>query len=244
MEYFFKRLEAYIKVLPTAAMREIIVKIMAEVISILGVVTKEIQQGRTSMRFSFDMSPKVDLPAEKYLKRLLGMKEVEDALQRLDKLTQEEARMAAAEALTITRGIDDKVNDVGEILEGVDERVQRVDVKVEGIDDKVLIVDSKVQGVDDKVLSVDGKVQNVDISKITTPSPSPSRPFSFCVPSGSPSSPSENLLYTCRGFCTFLSFLTQVPSGTPRLLRPTQEASLRHLCTRDEDPCWFQRATG
>jgi hypothetical protein len=82
------------------------------------------------------------------------------------------------------------------------------------------------------------------ISKITTPSPSPSRPFSFCIPSGSPSSPSENLLYTCRGFCTFLSFLTQVPSGTPRLLRPTQEASLRHLCTRDEDPCWFQRATG
>jgi hypothetical protein len=50
MEYFFKRLEAYIKVRPTAAMRDIIVKIMVEVISILGIVTKEIQQGRTSMR--------------------------------------------------------------------------------------------------------------------------------------------------------------------------------------------------
>ena len=37
------------------------------------------------------------------------MKDIEDALQRLDKLTQEEARMAAAEALTISRGIDDKV---------------------------------------------------------------------------------------------------------------------------------------
>ena len=37
------------------------------------------------------------------------MKDIEDALQRLDKLTQEEARMAAAEALTTSRGIDDKV---------------------------------------------------------------------------------------------------------------------------------------
>ena len=37
------------------------------------------------------------------------MKDIEDALQRLDKLTQEEARMAAAEALTISRGTDDKV---------------------------------------------------------------------------------------------------------------------------------------
>jgi archaellum component FlaC len=146
MEFFFKRLEAYIKVRPTAAMRDIIVKIMVEVISILGVVTKEIRQGRT----------------KKYLKNLFGMKDVEDALQRLDNLTQEEARMAAAETLTITRGIDDKVNVVDERLEGVDERVQSVDVKVEGIDGKVQGVDDKVQGVDDKVQGVDSKVQDVD----------------------------------------------------------------------------------
>ena len=52
------------------------------------------------------------------------MTDVEDALQRLDKLTQEEARMAAAETLMITRGIDDKVKIVDERLEGVDERVR------------------------------------------------------------------------------------------------------------------------
>ena len=56
MEYFFKRLEAYIKVRPTTAMRDIIVKIMIEVISILGIVTKEIRQGRTSMCFFIDIS--------------------------------------------------------------------------------------------------------------------------------------------------------------------------------------------
>ncbi|KAI9429374.1 hypothetical protein H4582DRAFT_2131029, partial [Lactarius indigo] len=39
MEYFFKRLERYIDVRPTAAMTDIIVKIMVEVLSILGIVT-------------------------------------------------------------------------------------------------------------------------------------------------------------------------------------------------------------
>ena len=43
------RLEKYIHFRPTAAMVDIIVKIMVEVISILGIVTKEIRQGHTSM---------------------------------------------------------------------------------------------------------------------------------------------------------------------------------------------------
>ena len=162
MEYFFKRLEAYIKIRPTAAMTDIIVKIMVEVISILGIVTKEIRQGRTSMPFPINLYANFELCAEKYLKKLLGMKDVEDALQRLDQLTQEEARMAAAESLTMSRGIDDKVKVVDARLLGVDERVQRVDMKVEGIDDKVLSVDSKVLSVDSKVLSVDSRIQGVD----------------------------------------------------------------------------------
>ncbi|KAH9037476.1 hypothetical protein EDB85DRAFT_607430 [Lactarius pseudohatsudake] len=110
MEYFFMRLQKYIDIRPTAAMTDIIVKIMVEVISILGIVTKEIRQGRTM----------------RYLKKLIGRKDVEDALQRLDKLTQEEARMARVEALTITRDIDNKVD-------GIDGRVRSVDDKVESV---------------------------------------------------------------------------------------------------------------
>ena len=56
---------------------------------------------------------------EKYLKKLIGRKDVEDALQRLDQLTQEEARMAAVEVLRITRGIDGRV-------QGVDHKVGSV----------------------------------------------------------------------------------------------------------------------
>ncbi|KAH8984876.1 hypothetical protein EDB86DRAFT_2810544 [Lactarius hatsudake] len=135
MEYFFKRLERYIDVRPTAAMRDIIVKIMAEVISILGIVTKEIRQGRT----------------KKYLKKLIGRNDVEDALQRLDRLTQEEARMAAVETLTITHGIGDKVD-------GVDERVQSVDTRVKGIDNKV---DSVSQDVKENGVAIQQVVNQV-----------------------------------------------------------------------------------
>jgi hypothetical protein len=52
---------------------------------------------------------------ETFLRRLLGKNDVEDALKRLDTLTQEEARMATAETLKVARNVDDKVTVV---LEG------------------------------------------------------------------------------------------------------------------------------
>ena len=43
------------------------------------------------------------------MKKLLGKNDIEDALKRLDTLTQEEARMAIAEVLKITQRVDNKV---------------------------------------------------------------------------------------------------------------------------------------
>ena len=43
------------------------------------------------------------------MKKLIGKKEMEDALKRLDRLTQDEARMAAAENLRLTHVVDNKV---------------------------------------------------------------------------------------------------------------------------------------
>jgi hypothetical protein len=43
--YFFKRLEQCIEVQPTAAMTDVIEKTMIKVLSILGIVTKEVRQG-------------------------------------------------------------------------------------------------------------------------------------------------------------------------------------------------------
>ncbi|KAH9969705.1 hypothetical protein BC827DRAFT_25282 [Russula dissimulans] len=94
IENFFRRLEAYTEVRPTAAMMDIVVNIMVEVLTILGIATKEIKERR----------------AKKYMKKLLGKNDIESALKRLDALTQEEARMATVEVLKMMRGVDDKVN--------------------------------------------------------------------------------------------------------------------------------------
>jgi len=48
IEMFFRRLDIYAEVPPTTEMMDIIIKIMVEVLSILGIVTKEIRQGRIS----------------------------------------------------------------------------------------------------------------------------------------------------------------------------------------------------
>jgi hypothetical protein len=71
--------------------------------------------------------------AEKYVKKLFGIRHVEDAFQRLDKLTQEEARMAEVEIMTIANRIDENVIRVGENVEGINEGLQGVHVVVQGV---------------------------------------------------------------------------------------------------------------
>ena len=48
---------------------------------------------------------------------------MEDGLKRLDKLTQEEARMAIAQTLEAMHAIDDRVKGVMETVIAIDERV-------------------------------------------------------------------------------------------------------------------------
>ena len=64
------------------------------------------------------------------MKRLVGRTDIEDALGRLDRLTQDEVRMAAAWGLKATHEVDDKV-------QGVDDRVRDVDDKIDVIIDGV-----------------------------------------------------------------------------------------------------------
>jgi len=48
IELFFRRLEIYTEVQPTTEMIDIIIQIMVEVLSILGIATKGMKQGRMS----------------------------------------------------------------------------------------------------------------------------------------------------------------------------------------------------
>lgn len=71
--------------------------------------------------------------SEIFLKRLAGRKDIEDALQRLDKLTQEEALMVATHGLKATNVVDNKVTRVGNDVQGIGDKVQDVDTRVEEI---------------------------------------------------------------------------------------------------------------
>ena len=103
--------------------------------------------------------------SEKYLKKLIGRTDIEDALKRLDRLTQEEARMAAAQVLNVANTVDDRVQGIADNVLGVDNRLadvgDRLNEQVTGVDDRVKDVNGRVKDVDDRVKAVDDKMAGV-----------------------------------------------------------------------------------
>ncbi|KAF8493659.1 hypothetical protein F5888DRAFT_1850287, partial [Russula emetica] len=146
IESFFRRLEIYTQVPSTTEMIDTIIQIMVEVLTILGIATKEMKQGRI----------------EKYWKRLIGKTDLEDALKNLDKLTQEEARMIIAENLRATHAVDERVRGVTEQVLAVDDRVAGVDDRLANVDDRLANVDDRLANVDDRLANVDDRVANVN----------------------------------------------------------------------------------
>ena len=120
IENFFRRLEVYIKVPPTPAMTDMMAKILVEVLDILGTATKEMKQSRTSEFVLCFELVKAHGYSENFLKRVAGITRLDDGLKKLDKMTNEEVRMASAEVMRVTHQIDKKV-------EGVDGNVQLIE---------------------------------------------------------------------------------------------------------------------
>jgi hypothetical protein len=147
IENFFRRLETYVEVPPTAGMTDIIVKIMVEVLCILSIATKELKQSRASELIPGGVNCPYRLTGclGKYVKKLVGRTDIEDALSRLDRLTQDEVGMAAAQGLSATHKIDDKVKGVEGKLQGVDDKVQGIGDRVRDVDDKIDLVIDGVQ---------------------------------------------------------------------------------------------------
>ena len=75
--------------------------------------------------------------SEKYLKKLIGRTDIEDALKRLDKLTHEEAWMGIAQNLRATHTVVESVRGVADKVVAVDDRVASVDDRVRVVDDRV-----------------------------------------------------------------------------------------------------------
>ena len=67
----------------------------------------------------------------------MGNRDIEDSLERLDKLTQEEARMASAEQLKMVQDVRGDVQDVRVDVKDVRGDVKDVGDKVQDVDDKL-----------------------------------------------------------------------------------------------------------
>ena len=61
------------------------------------------------------MLPVIEFAAEKFAKKLLGDSEIETTVERLDRLTQDEARMTVTQTLSVVHGL---VGNVKVIMEG------------------------------------------------------------------------------------------------------------------------------
>ena len=98
-------------------MTEIIIKIIVQLLSVLALATKQIKQGRFSECAVTYGSPVAQCAPEKFGKKLLGECEIEAVLQRLDRLTHDEARMTAAQTLGVVHSL---VGNMKVVMEGAE----------------------------------------------------------------------------------------------------------------------------
>ena len=98
-------------------MTNIIVKIMVELLSVLALATKQIDQGRFSKCAVTHTLSVAQCTAEKFTMKLMGERGIEAILQRLDRLTQDEARMTAAQTLGVVHGL---VGNMRVVMEGAE----------------------------------------------------------------------------------------------------------------------------
>jgi hypothetical protein len=106
-DHFLKRLDIYDEVPLTSGVTEVVVKILVELLSALALATKQIKMGKPSEPVFTEVLVYylTRCNAEKLVKRLLGEKDIEAVLHRLDRLTEEEARITAAQTFTVVHGL-------------------------------------------------------------------------------------------------------------------------------------------
>jgi hypothetical protein len=107
IESFFERLKVYTGVPPSPAVTDALAKIMAEVLSFLALATKGIKQGRMSGSAFCRKLLLAQFRSETFVKKLAGMNDLEDALQRFGELEQRELLTGVAQVASDTTALKD-----------------------------------------------------------------------------------------------------------------------------------------
>jgi hypothetical protein len=95
-------------------MDEVVIKIMVELLSALALATKKLKQGQASESVLAHCYL-TECNAVKFMKTAFGEKDVEAILQRLERLTHDEARNTAAQTLEVVYGL---VHNLKMVMEG------------------------------------------------------------------------------------------------------------------------------
>ena len=86
-----------------------------------------------------------DYETEKFMKRIAGRTDVEDALQRLDILTKEEHIMTAARNLEVTHLVNVNVIAAQEAIHDVDGNMKETKELTRDVRDNVITIDDNVK---------------------------------------------------------------------------------------------------
>jgi hypothetical protein len=119
IHFFLQRLKSYTGMPLTHESRELLGKIMGQLLSILALSIKAMTDSRISELIRLLCFSLADYGLGKFLKKLVGRKDVEEAVLRLDMLTKEESLMVMARNLEVTQATKVLVEDNVKRIEGV-----------------------------------------------------------------------------------------------------------------------------
>jgi len=151
IQFFLQRLNRYAAVPLTPEMTLLLGKIMAQVLSVLALSTKEMKERGISGFIRSIFSFITDYDTEKFMKRIAGRTDVEDAVQRLDVLTKEENLMTAARNLEVTHRVDVNVMATQELTHRVDDKVTTIEGAIHDVDGNVKETKELTRDVQDNV---------------------------------------------------------------------------------------------
>jgi len=139
IHFFLQRLNRYTAIPLTPDMTLLLGKIMAQVLSVLALSTKQMKQRSISGSIRPILSSMADYETEKFMKRITGRTDVEDALERLDVLTKEENLMTAARNLEVTHRVDVNVMATQEVIHDVDDNIKETKELTRDVHDNVKV---------------------------------------------------------------------------------------------------------
>src|SRR5258708_13673922 len=105
-------------------MTDMIVKIIVELLTVIGLAMKQLKEGRFSECPVTCTLPVTQCTTEKFTQKPLKESEIEAVLQRLDRLTQDEDRISVTHTLGVVTGLGGRVRAVFEGAEWLPGRVR------------------------------------------------------------------------------------------------------------------------